>query len=224
MSTLNRNFVDKYKVKDRKQIEKDIMQWQADILNGDDSAVRLTDFPLLVHKASGKVAVNPPDSFVHKIQGYQIVSIGRRSTRLVSIYSPLAKCMIGTYDFVRTFGSGVIPFHRFGELNLAVHEIGLDPLDDDTTKRLLLAGGADHHHPYLTRLCLEKRGSNTATLHARQLCRAHKMEDPLLAVVGLINSLPTQERKRILDVYDSYGTINTLVGDALNHLDKFRTL
>jgi hypothetical protein len=42
--------------------------------------------------------------------------------------------------------------------------------------------------------------------------------------VSLINSMPIEERKRIQDVYDSYGTIDTIVGDALDHIDKFRTL
>lgn len=221
MSTLNRNFVDKYKVNSRKQIESNMMQWQTDILNGDDSAVRLTDFALLTYKPSGKVRAGQADSFVLKIQGYQIVSIERSSTRMVSNYSPLAKCMIGTYDYIQSYSSARIPFH-FGQPNLAIQEIGLNPLDDDMTKRLMLVGANPTR--YYSQLCFEKRGSANANNYTRWLCSDNKIEDPLLAMVGLINSMPIEERKRILDVYDSYGTIDTLVGDALNHLDKFRTL
>lgn len=221
MSTLNRNFVDKYKVNSRKQIESDMMQWQTDILNGDDSAVLLTDFALLTYKPSGKVRAGQADSFVLKIQGYQTVSIERSSTRLVSNYSPLAKCMIGTHDCIQSYGSARIPFY-FGQPNLAIQDTGLDPLDDDTTKRLMLAGKVTNN--YFVNLCIEKRNSANADNYTRWLCKEKETEDPLLAMVSLINALPTEERKRILDVYDSYGTINTLVGDALNHLDKFRTL
>jgi hypothetical protein len=221
MSTLNRNFVDKYKVNSRKQIEDDMMQWQTDILNGDDSAVRLTDLSLLTYKPSGKVRAGQSDSFVVKVQGYQIVAIERSSTRLVSAYSPLAKRMIGAYDYIQSYASAKIPF-RYGLTSVAIKEIGLDPIDDDTTKRLMLAGNVTCYG--FVNLCIEKRGSANANNYTRWICNDRKIEDPLLAMVGLINSMPMEERKRILDVYDSYGTIDTLVGDALNHLDKFRTL
>jgi len=220
MSRLKANFVDKYKVNSRKQVSDDLMQWQTDILNGDDSAVRLTDFTLVTYKPLGKKQVNGLSSSVTKIQGYQVVAIERDRTNVVCAYSPLAKCLIGIFDYPRGYGTVAIPF-RYGQTNMAVQEIGLDPLDDDTTKRLMLAGTGTR---YYAQLCLEKRGSNNANNYTRWLCQEKKIEDPLLAMVSLINIQPIEERKRILDVYDSYGTIDTLVGDALNHLDKFRTL
>jgi hypothetical protein len=222
MSRLKANFVDKYKVNSGKQIESDMMQWQTDILNGDDSAVLLTDFALLTYRPLGKKQVDGLGSCVTKVQGYQVVVIERDRTSVVCAYSPLAKCLIGTYDYPRGYGPVRIPF-RYGLTSMAVQEIGLDPLDDDTTKRLMLAGTGTGTR-YYAQLCLEKRASNNANNYTRWLCQDKKIEDPLLAMVSLINIQPIEERKRILDVYDSYGTIDTLVGDALNHLDKFRTL
>jgi hypothetical protein len=220
MSQLKSNFISKYKINDRRQVERDIVQWQTDILNGDDTAVRLTDFVVNMYKPTGKVRRGGVDAHVTKVQGYQIVLIERRNTRPMSIYSPLAKQMLGPYDPISGYGASMIPTYP-AQIRYAIQEIGLDPLDDDTTKRLMLAGIGSL---YYVQLCLEKRGSANADNYTRWLCQEKKIEDPLLAMVGLINLMPIEERKRILDVYDSYGTIDTLVGDALNHLDKFRTL
>jgi hypothetical protein len=221
MSTLKSNFISKYKINDRRQIERDIVQWQTDILNGDDTAVRLTDFVVYMYKPIGKVRRGGVDAHVTKVQGYQIVLIERAYIRPMSIYSPLVKQMLGHYDPLSSYDASVIPTY-LAQTHYAIHDIGLDPLDDDTTKRLMLAGKVTNN--YFTNLCIEKRGNANANNCTRWLCKEKKTEDPLLAMVGLINTLPIEERKRILDVYDSYGTIDTLVGDALNHLDKFRTL
>jgi len=219
MSQLKSNFISKYKINDRRQVERDIVQWQTDILNGDDTAVRLTDFVVNMYKPTGKVRRGGVDAHVTKVQGYQIVMIERGYIRPMSIYSPLAKQMLGHYDPLSSYDASVIPTYP-AQTHYAVHDIGLDPLDDDMTKRLMVAGKIPNYG--FVNLCVEKRGS--ANHYTRWICNDRKIEDPLLAMVSLINTLPVDERKRILDVYNSYGTIDTLVGDALNHLDKFRTL
>ena len=73
-------------------------------------------------------------------------------------------------------------------------------------------------------MCMYKRGSGQASYYARYVTEKKQALPELLAMVSLINSMPIEERKRIQDVYDSYGTIDTIVGDALDHIDKFRTL
>jgi len=221
MSQLKSNFISKYKINDRRQIERDIVRWQTDILNGDDTAVRLTDFVLHMYKPTGKVRRGGVDAYVTKVQGYQIVQIERGYVRPMAIYSPLVKQMLGHYDPLSSYDASVIPTY-LAQTHYAIHDIGLDPLDDDMTKRLMLAGKVANY--YLTNLCIEKRGNANADNCTRWLCKEKETEEPLLAMVSLINTLPIEERKRILNVYDSYGTIDTLVGDALNHLDKFRTL
>ena len=73
------------------------------------------------------------------------------------------------------------------------------------------------------RLCLDGRHSSATVNVIRWMCQRVSVADPLLAMVKLINSFNVEERKRILDICDTYGTIDTIVGDALTHLDKFRT-
>jgi hypothetical protein len=174
-----------------------------------------------MYKPTGKVRRGGVDAYVTKVQGYQIVQIERGYVRPMAIYSPLVKQMLGHYDPLSSYDASVIPTY-LAQTHYAIHDIGLDPLDDDMTKRLMLAGKVANY--YLTNLCIEKRGNANADNCTRWLCKEKETEEPLLAMVSLINTLPIEERKRILNVYDSYGTIDTLVGDALNHLDKFRTL
>ena len=51
-----------------------------------------------------------------------------------------------------------------------------------------------------------------------------RIEDPTLAMVKYIRTIiPEPKRKILMDVYDTYGPIDTVVGDALLHLDKFRS-
>jgi hypothetical protein len=104
----------------------------------------------------------------------------------------------------------------------AIDTVDIDPLDDDMTKRLMIAGRSQDNS--FIRLCYGGRHSRNAANNIRWMCQRVSVEDPLLAMVKLINSFNVEERKRILDIYDTYGTIDTIVGDALNHLDKFRTL
>lgn len=57
-----------------------------------------------------------------------------------------------------------------------------------------------------------------------QICSPMGMSDTTLAMAKYIRSqIPEPNRKRLMEVYDTYGPIDTVVGDALTHLDKFRS-
>lgn len=223
MNKLNKNFADKYKINDVQQIKQDVMQWQSDILNEDDSAVRLTDFVISMYKTEKDKGRNQQDPYVVKIQGYQVILLRREWVSPLSIYSPLAKQLLGHCDPFNQYThepSPLIPTYS-ASVHYAIGEVGVDPLDDDTAKRLMVAGKTSDNT--FARLCYEKRDSVDAVNHVRWMCHRVSVADPVLAMVKLINSFDTTERKRILDVYDTYGATNTIVGDALIHLDKFRS-
>ena len=223
MEKLKRNFADKYKIGSAEEIERDIVQWQTDIVNGDDSAVRLTDFVISMFKPTKGSSRNGPEPYVVKVQGYQVISIQRVWTRPLSIYSPLAKQLLGHNDpfqAYRCFPSPLLTTYSTST-QYAIEAVGIDPLDDDMTKRLMLAGMSQDNS--FIRLCLDERHSSAAVNVIRWMCQRVSVADPLLAMVKLINSFNVEERKRILDICDTYGTIDTIVGDALTHLDKFRT-
>jgi len=222
MSKLKANFSRSYKVNSYQQVCEEVTQWCSDILNGDDNAVRLTDIVLSNYKPEDRKDARLET--VTKIQGYQVVRLGRNESSLLSIYSPLAKQMLGWTDRLKPYLSEqlVIPYYPTNTLDERVVDIGVDPLDDDTSKRTMLAGKCTVF-PFW-QLCMYKRGSGQASYYARYVTEKKQALPELLAMVSLISSMPIEERKRIQDVYDSYGTIDTIVGDALDHIDKFRTL
>jgi hypothetical protein len=222
MEKLKRNFTDKYKINSEEEITQDILQWQRDIVNGDDSAVRLTDFVISMFKAQKNCG--GLDSYVVKVQGYQVVCIQRGWAGPLSIYSPLAKQLLGANDPFRSYSRTPSPLLTtyLVSMSCAIDTVGIDPLDDDMTKRLMIAGRSQDNS--FIGLCYNRRNTLASTNLIRWVCERTTIDDPLLAMVKLINSFNAEERKRILDIYDTYGTIDTIVGDALNHLDKFRTL
>lgn len=222
MSKLKANFSRNYKVNSHQQVCEEVTQWCSDILNGDDNAVRLTDIVLSNYKPDDRR--DAIYETVTKIQGYQVVRLGRRDSNLLSIYSPLAKQMLGSRGGFYTDIPEhlVIPYYPTNTLDEGFVAIGVDPLDDDTSKRAMLAGKCSVF-PFW-QMCMYKRGSGQASYYARYVTEKKQPLPELLAMVSLINSMPIEERKRIQDVYDSYGTIDTIVGDALDHIDKFRTL
>lgn len=222
MSKLKANFSRNYKVNSHQQVCEEVTQWCSDILNGDDNAVRLTDIVLSNYKPSGRGDARYET--VIKIQGYQVVRLGRSGSDLLSIYSPLAKHMLGCADRLKPYLSEqlVMPYYLTNAIEDKASYIGVDPLDDDTSKRAMLAGKSQVF-PFW-QLCMFKRESSLASYYARWVAEQRPPLPELLAMVSLINSMPIEERKRIQDVYDSYGTIDTIVGDALDHIDKFRTL
>jgi len=223
MEKLKRNFANKYKINDVKQIRQDVLQWQSDILNGDDSAVRLTDFVIGMYKPMKEKSHSELDPFVVKVQGYQVIYIRRESVSVLSIYSPLAKLLLGQCDPFSECNGYASPLINtyLTSTQYTIKAVGIDPLDDGMTKRLMIAGRQDN---LFIGLCYNRRNTPASTNLIRWVCDRMTIDDPLLATVKLINSFNVEERKRILDVYDNYGTIDTLVGDALIHLDKFRTL
>lgn len=222
MSKLKANFSRNYKVNSHQQVCEEVTQWSSDILNGDDNAVRLTDIVLSNYKPEDRKDARYET--VTKIQGYQIVRLQREHTRTLSIYSPLAKQILGCADRLHPSLSEhcAIPYYPTNALDDNASCVGLDPLDDDTSKRAMLAGKCTVF-PFW-QLCMFKRESNPAAYYTRYVTEQKQPLPELLAMVCLINSMPIEERKRIQDVYDSYGTIDTIVGDALDHIDKFRTL
>jgi hypothetical protein len=224
MEKLKSNFADKYKINDDQQIKQDILQWQSDIINGDDSAVRLTDFVISMYKPMKGKGRSGPDPYVVKVQGYQVICIQRNWISALSIYSPLAKLLLGHCDPFSQYRCGPSPLINtyLATTHYAIEAVGIDPLDDGMTKRLMIAGRSQDNS--FIRLCYDRRDNSAAVNNIRWMCQRMSVSDPLLAMVKLINSFNAEERKRILDVYDNYGTIDTLVGDALIHLDKFRTL
>jgi hypothetical protein len=213
----NYDFLKHNKAVDDQKVALLLEEWQQNLLNGDDLAVRLTDF--VVFRYETKEKNRRSDSYVIKVSGYQYIYINHNGSYPLCCYSPLAKTLIGynnPLSYVVWHTKRLVPFTCSNLINLKLNK--LDALSDDQTKRLLMAG--DNNYRFRD-LCLFDRATSAQNLY---VCWAMQIDDPTLAVVKYIRTvLPDDKRKILMDVYDTYGPIDTVVGDALLHLDKFRS-
>lgn len=216
------SFLKHNKALDMDETDQLIQEWQHNILNGEDLQVRLTDF--VVWRYAPLEKDRKILSYVIRIQGYQSILITPTGSSIVCSYSPLAKTLIGTAD-PRSYA----PYGKVSLLPLTqtTHHIDywkrvnkLDALSDEHTKRLLMANCGEPYDLIFYKLCIRDRD--------RQWLRGIPLntpeEDPILALVRYIRSnIPEPKRKILMDVFDTYGPTDTIVGDALIHLDKFRS-
>jgi hypothetical protein len=221
----NYDFLKQNKAIDGDEVALLLLEWQQNLLNNDDLRIRLTDFvvhrhEVLRHEESQK---NPKSqSYVVRVMGYQTIVITPISSYVVCCYSPLAKTFIGNADPI---GYSLWHTRRIIQLTcgLAVADLNLSPLDpltDDQTKRLLMASDNDY---WFRKLCMLSRESGIRK--ASSVYVSMQIDDPTLAMVKYIRTvLPESKRKTLMDVYDTYGPIDSVVGDALIHIDKFRSL
>lgn len=222
MAKLKSNFLDRLKIKDTNRIAQDVTQWQHDIMCGDDASVRLTDFAMFMYKP-----MNSRDNifkpYVIKVRGYHVIKVGRDGSEPMLSYSPLAKQLLGDYDPRKDLGFNcdLIPSLQIRRYNFLPATVGLDPLDDNTSRQLMYVGTVSS--TYFCNICVCARESERAKRNIERVCILMGDQDPLLAMVKLINSFPIDQRKQLLNVFDTYGPTDTLVGDALLHLDKFRS-
>ena len=217
MSKLKLHFVDDYKIKPYATVMREYNQWYDDIRNGDDTAVRLTDIVMNTCKPKDTKNIGS-GSYVYKVQGYRTILITRDGVSVTGIYSPLLESFIGCRIGLTMYrASNPMPTHSTPPPALYVKANSLDPLDEDLSKRLLVAGDFDNA---FTHLCMSQRRVNSA----KYICIHTGIDDPLLAVVNYINSvIPKDKRDNLMKNFDKYGAIDTIVGDALTHIDKFRS-
>jgi WD40 repeat protein len=214
----NYDFLKHNKAVDDNKVALLLEEWQQNLLDGDDLAVRLTDFVVFRYEAIEKE--QRPQSYVVRVIGYQTIKITPLiSDTLCCCYSPLSNTLIGGISPVdyAVWNTKKLVQKTYSSVN-GIKLSPLDPLTDDQTKRLLMAADNDY---WFRDLCLSDRATSAKN---RYVCLAMQIDDPTLAVVKYIRTvLPDDKRKILMDVYDTYGPIDTVVGDALLHLDKFRS-
>lgn len=213
----NYDFLKHNKAIDDDEVALLFSEWQENLINGDDLRVRLTDFVL--YRYAPKEKHLKDESFVDRVMGYQTWRIKPAYSYLLTCYSPLSSSLLGFSN----------PFSCLTKLNnrllqyksIPLSEVELerlDPLTDDQSKRLLMAANNDY---WFRDLCLQDRESAKQLDYIKLSMR---IEDPILAMVKYINTMiPKPKLETLMNVYDTYGPIDTVVGDALIHIDKFRS-
>jgi len=89
-----------------------------------------------------------------------------------------------------------------------------EPLDDETSKLILMA---DCLPPLCTILA---RG---APLYRWQFNGATS-DDMILNLVSCIRQQEKEKRDRLMYLFDTYGTPSGPLGEALTHIDRFRSM
>jgi len=220
------SFLKHNKIESEESIAYNLRVWQHHLLMGADLQVRLMEFVMYRYVAEGKDL--KAGSFIIKIQGYQVIRIQPDGARIICAYSPLAKTLVGEYNIfnytpIRECDHAFIP-HTNVHNGLAWCSplSPLDPLSDDHSKRLLMSATPARDYGFRVACLATRRAAKHEIIES--ICKPMGVDDPTLAMVKYIRSqIPEHNRKKLMELYDTYGPIDTVVGDALIHLDKFRS-
>jgi hypothetical protein len=189
----------------KKRVEEQMYEWSHNILRRDHAEIMLSEIP---HQYLEYESL----SYVSVATGYKVkllIRVGRPC--ITAAYSPLVGGFIGSASYS--------PYYTTKEkLFCAIAMSGVpltpEPLDDETSKLILMAD-------CLPSLCttlvtgspLWKWQFNGAT-----------SDDMVLNLVSCIRQQEKEKRDRLMYLFDTYGTPSGPLGEALTHIDKFRSM
>jgi len=232
---MNKKRIKKQVMESGPELRSRIREWLDAVEAGKQSDVWLSNF-VMNWTDSGRLS----SCVVNR--GYGILQVhfhkGHALKSIECVYSPLLKKFLGTpYSVARALGDTSIPYRRIdpallywlGEDDCGHPDIGL-PLSDEMSRRLALAGcvseGLDGNGMRSPRsLLLTKRDADMDQHDRSKLSSLlfGEMDDIVLGLVTLIDKMPRDKRDEIFRLYDEIGSPNNWVGQALDHMDKFRS-
>lgn len=168
------------------------------------------------------------------VRGYRILSVVLQGARppevgVLACYSPLLKDLVGE-GFHIDCGYSELEFCPRVELYLSclpdLKREAVEPLTDMQSKRIVF-------YMHLSRSRYDTK--QTAELYHRALhpridpcwlldeLLLPPDRDPVLAAAGYLKSYPAATLQKLWADYDAWGPIDNLYGQAMIHLDKFRS-
>jgi hypothetical protein len=166
----------------------------------------LSEIPHQYHEATGSYGTH----HVRVVTGYKVkMIVNSYDPIVIAAYSPL----VG--GFVASAAMEFYPATEglYHTSSLAHVPPTPDPLDDNTTRRILMAD------------CLSNLSSTLARgfeLHKWQF--KNPTDDMMLNLVSCIKQQPQEKRDRLMILLDKYGAPEGPLGEALMHIDKFRSM
>jgi hypothetical protein len=162
-----------------------------------------------------------------------VVKGSRVESEPLFVYSPLLKRCVGRGFTVMVEGKG-------GEVDWGLNldppllmkwrerveflKCGPEPLGDEDSRKTLFALHLSTIDDKLVRIALGFRVNSRETptfIAQRRFDR--NFADEKMALVCLINSMSSGDKAKLLADYDTYGPPEGVVGDALKHIDNFRS-
>lgn len=185
------------------QVDGQMREWYQNILHRNHAEIMLSEIPFRYLEYSSS-------SYAYVATGYKVKAVCRvEDPYVIAAYSPLVGGFIGNM---------VSQYYEVKEhlYRATVSDIPLtpDPLDDETSKLILMAD------------CIP---SLRATLISGsipfkwQFNNAAVGDDMVLNLVSCIRQHEKEKRDRLMYLFDTYGTPKGLLGEALTHINKFRS-
>jgi hypothetical protein len=187
-------------------IEGMMLDWERHIQLGNKPEIMLSEIPHQYHETTGGYGTH----HVRVVTGYKVKMIVNSFDPIViAAYSPLVGGFIA---------SAAMEFYPATEdlyhtSSLSHVSPTPDPLDDNTSRRILMADCISNLSSTLA------RGSE---LHKWQF--KNPTDDMMLNLVSCIRQQPQEKRDRLMVLLDKYGAPEGPLGEALMHIDKFRSL
>lgn len=208
-------FRNRYK-KPEALIEGKLLDWRRNVDLGNRTEVMLTEIPFNYHESQSHDAHT-----ALLVTGYKIkLIINRYEPTVVAAYSPMVGGFIFSYSHYGIYSSG--PLATRHEDEVLYSSIGLayvphtpEPLDDDTSRLVLMADCV----PIVTLNLIQGYD-----LPLWLFGDAAVGDDMMLNLVSYIRQQPQERRDRLMRLFDKYGAPEGPLGEALMHIDRFRTM
>lgn len=207
-------FRNRYK-KPEALIEGKLLDWRRDVDLGNRTEVMLTEIPFNYHESK-----NADAHTALLVTGYKIKSIiNRFEPTVVAAYSPMVGGFIFSYSYYGIYSSGPLATRHedeglYSSIGLAYVPYTPEPLDDDTSRLVLMADCV----PNVTHDLIQ--GYDLP----RWLFKDAVSDDVILNLVSCIKNQPQEKRDRLMVLFDKYGPPKGILGEALMHIDKFRSM
>lgn len=198
-------FRNRYK-KPEALVEGKMLEWQRNIQLHNHADVMLAEIPHQYHETTGKYG----NHVVRLVTGYKVkMLVNSYDPIVIAAYSPLVGGFIASAAM--EYYPAIEGLYHTGSLSHVSPTP--DPLDDDTSRRILMADCISNLNTQLAR---------NLPLHPWQL--TGPSEDKMLNLVSCIRQQPQERRDRLVVLFDKYGPPKGILGEALMHIDKFRSM
>jgi hypothetical protein len=187
-------------------IEGKMLEWQRNMQLHNHTEIMLSEIPHQYHETTGSHGSH----HVRIVTGYKVkMLVNSYDPIVIAAYSPL----VG--GFIASAAMEYYPATEdlYHPSSLSRVSPTPDPLDDNTSRRILMADCISNLNSTLA------RGSE---LHKWQF--KNPTDDMMLNLVSCIRQQPQEKRDRLMVLLDKYGPPEGPLGEALMHIDKFRSL
>ena len=188
-----------------KRVEGQMHEWYQNILHRNHAEIMLSEIPF-------KHIEYQTQSYAYVATGYKVKVVCRvGDPYVVAAYSPLVGGFIGSTSFSHYDVKEIL--YR----SMTMFHLPLTPelLDDETSKLILMAD-------CIPSLCATL--ASYSPLYKWQFGDAAIGDDMLLNLVSCIRRQEKEKRDRLMRLFDTYGAPKGLLGEALMHIDKFRSM